>query len=261
MENFRELYRVPWGFVTGIVVSLRRIVALGDSRELYRVPWRFVTGIGVSPRRIVAFGDSTTATRREKGVKRVYSQRLVSLLHTRGICAKVFNAGAGYSHTGRNLDNSAFGKAHALDRLDDEVRGRKPSIVIIQFGINDSWVDGDTPDQPSRIPLKDYVDNLTSIINTLVNDDVRIILMTPNRLGELYPCWLQQRLCEYSEAALKIAKRTGVEVVDIWNIFGEYALDSKNCLDDLLLDGMHPNDSGHRLIAEALVERIVQEKK
>ncbi len=201
-----------------------------------------------------------TATRKKKGVKRVYSQRLVPLLSDRGIYVRVFNAGAGCSHTGRHVDNPAFGKAHALDRLDDQVRARKPWIVIIQFGINDCWVDEGTSGLPlpSRIPLNDYVSNLTSILNTLVDDGAHIILMTPNRLGDLYPCWLQQRLCEYSEAALKVAAHLGVEVVDTWKIFGEYALDSNNSIDDLLLDGMHPNDSGHRLIAEALVERIVQ---
>ena len=219
--------------------------------------WNVITRVELPRRKIVAFGDSTTATRKERGVKRVYSQRLKKLLNVRGVNVKVVNAGLGCSHTGRHIDNPDHGAAHALDRL-EMVRAHKPWIVIIQFGINDAWVDGDEPELPSRIPLECYVDNLTRIIDTLLTDGVRIILMTPNRLGKLYPDWLQQRLQEYTDAVLAIAENSRIELVDVWKMFGDYASRSNNYVDDLLLDSMHPNDTGHCLIAEALMDKIAE---
>ena len=91
------------------------------------------------PVKIVAFGDSTTVLR--SSVRQVYSQRLPDLLKAQGIVADVVNAGVPGSHTGSGEDHGGDGNRHAKDRFEKQVREQKPQIVILQFGINDCWVD------------------------------------------------------------------------------------------------------------------------
>ncbi len=103
-----------------------------------------------APLRIVAFGDSTTAPR--STVESVYADRLPTLLAESGIEAEVVNAGRGGSHTGHLADHARFRIPHALDRLGVDVRAARPDLVVVQFGINDSWVDGGGQEGDSRIP-------------------------------------------------------------------------------------------------------------
>lgn len=57
---------------------------------------------------------------------------------------------------------------------------------------------------------------------------------------------------QYSNAAAAIAKKTDILFVDV----REYFLDKHNFKDLICLDGIHPNERGHRLIFDAFDEFI-----
>src|SRR5215468_10589547 len=84
--------------------------------------------------RIVALGDSTTAraTNWAPEIREVYADCLGRRLQSAGIRAHVYNAGIGDTTT-----------RDALERLDRDVRVHRPDVVVVQFGINDSWIDVD----------------------------------------------------------------------------------------------------------------------
>lgn len=208
-----------------------------------------------SPLRIVAFGDSTTALRNT--VNEVYADRLPALLAEEGIEAEVLNRGRGGSHTGHLSDNARHRVPHALDRLGGRVRAERPDLVVVQFGINDSWVDGGGPDGASRIPLADYRRNLEAIVSTLRGDGATVLVMTPNPLGARHEGWRTERLGRYAEAAREIAKGLDVPLVDIRASMERLASERGGEIDDWLIDGSHPNDDGHALVAEALCRSIV----
>lgn len=211
---------------------------------------------------IVAFGDSTTAIRGT--VEQVYAARLPALLKTRGIDADVINAGVGGSHTGRLSDNARHNKQHALDRFQVAVRDRKPDIVVVQFGWNDSWVDSGEEDGASRIPLKNYFENLQHIVTTLADDGADVILMTPNRPHTPLEQWRFDRTRKYVDEVRRLALETGTLLVDMWQAYTEFEAVQGQSLDGLLLDSVHPNDDGHALVAELLtpqLERLVQRRR
>ena len=203
---------------------------------------------------IVAFGDSTTAPR--STVKQVYSARLPSLLQLHGIEAKVINSGVGGSHTGRLSDNARHRRKHALDRFDDAVRVHEPDVVIVQFGWNDSWIDADSPDSPSRIPVNDYGANLKNITDTLKRDGSKVILMTPNRPSAAVEDWRLMRTQQYVDAVRELAASDSIPLVDIWAEYEQFSAVEGNESDDLLLDAVHPNDQGHQLVARLLANAI-----
>jgi lysophospholipase L1-like esterase len=60
----------------------------------------------------------------------------------------------------------------------------------------------------------------------------------------------------YAEALRGVAKRHRLPLVDVYAAFQAYGNANNQSIDDLLLDGMHPNDAGHRLVAERLLAAI-----
>jgi lysophospholipase L1-like esterase len=205
---------------------------------------------------IVAFGNSITAVR--KTVQRVFAQRLPYLLEEHGLKAKVINAGIGGSHTGHRKDHDLFKIPHALDRFDTAVLKKQPDLTIIGFGTNDSYIDSKVEGGPSRIPLSDYQQNLEYMIEQLKAEKSHIILMAPNLLGGNYPDFQNERLLLYVKTVRKLARKYRTGLVDNYTSFIRYARKEGNSLDDLLLDGVHPNDRGHELIATNLANEVLR---
>ncbi len=201
---------------------------------------------------IVTFGDSTTAWR---GKLKVYSVWLAErFAHDR-----VVNRGVPGDTT-----------SAALQRFEAEVLAEKPQVVVMQFGINDSTIDvwKTPPRTASRIVLADYEKNLRTMIAAARAAGSEVILMTPNQLRwtdtlrERYgkpPTYDPQDekgftkyLGEYAERVREIARDEKVELVDIYAAYDEWEKANGKSAEALLLDGMHPNDAGQKLVADKL---------
>jgi lysophospholipase L1-like esterase len=205
---------------------------------------------------IVAFGDSTTAVR---GSTKVYASVLQDELRN----VRVINAGVGGNTT-----------EMALNRLEKDVLSHQPRIAILQFGINDSAVDvwKTPPVTEPRVTLEHYEANLRHFVQTLKSKNTRVVVMTSNplrwtpKLKEMYgkPPYQPENvdgfnapLAPYCEAARRVAREEGAELLDIQQAFVEQAQRKGVTVDTFLSDGMHPNDAGHRIEADLLRERIL----
>jgi lysophospholipase L1-like esterase len=213
---------------------------------------------------IVAFGDSTTASR---GALKIYSDILQEELPERGMPVRVINAGIGGNHT-----------QHARARFEQDVLSHNPDIVIVQFGINDAAVDvwKQPPSSESRVSLADYENNLRYFIGVLAKRDVKIVLMTPNplrwtpKMREMYgkPPYLPDdatgfnaMLRAYADKVRQIANTENVPLIDVYRSFEEFGKQEKQTVSDLLLDGIHPNERGHRLLADQLITLLLRSGK
>ena len=212
---------------------------------------------------IVAFGDSTTAVW-SKEIEKAYSQRLTEALALQSIKAEVINSGI-------SGETTADGRA----RFDRDVRRHRPDLVIIQFGINDSWIDADLGKTEPRLTREQYRRNLRYMIETLKGDGAKVILATPNpmRWSDEYKKMFSvgkplldvndirgiNRLLDlYADDVRRIAREENVRLVDVHKRFEDYGTVRKQNVSDLLLsDGIHPNDKGHALIAGLLMEQIL----
>jgi len=205
--------------------------------------------------RIVAFGDSTTATR---GSLKIYTRLIDTALPN----ATVFNAGIG----GHNTD-------HASARFERDVLAKTPDTVIIQFGINDAAVDvWKTPaSKGARVSIERYARNLRHFVQVLKGRGTMIVLMTPNptrwtpKLKARYgkppylgndPDGFNVLLRKYAGETRKIAADENVPLIDVYETFQQSA-----DIDNLLLDGMHPNDRGHRIVADLLLKELSAEQE
>ncbi len=249
-------------WITTMQGGLRMKVGVGDLGKgaipIYQVP----VATPPKPGGVIMFGDSTTAFR-PGAVQKVYSVRVEEALQGIGSGLSVHNAGIGGSTT-----------RDAIERLDRDVLQHKPRIVVMQFGINDSAVDvwKDPPATAPRVPLAEYLDNIRSLTALVQKSGARVILMTTNPIR--WTSILRERygkppydpdsgegfdgpnLAPYNEALRQLAAELKVPLVDVRAAYPEYAARQKTDLDGLLLDGMHPNDKGHSLVAERLLPVI-----
>ncbi len=213
---------------------------------------------------VVAFGTSTTA--RRPGVENVYADLLRKELPKHGLPARVINQGVPADRT-----------TDAVARLESDVRAFDPDVVILLFGLNDSAVDVWRNATGPRVPRDVYRKNLTNIVRVLKADGATPILATPQpmhwtaKLKDLYagpphndqspydaadPLGFNATLVDYVQVAREVAKKESITLVDIHQMFMDYHSGEGQNLSDLLLDGMHPNDKGHRIIADALLAAI-----
>lgn len=204
---------------------------------------------------VVCFGDSTTAPR---GSLYVYPDILRDELPQWGITGGVINSGVGGNTT-----------VMARSRFQSDVRNYSPDVVIIQFGINDSAVD--TAGGSPRVDLSTYTNNMTYFVQTLKNDGAQVVLMTPNPLRwtptllQYYghdpydvddPMGFNVTLYGYADAVRAIAASENVQLIDVFQNYVDYDQVAGQSMDNLLLDGMHPNTQGQRMTGDALVSLI-----
>jgi sialidase-1 len=214
------------------------------------------------PNGIIMFGDSTTAFR-SGAVQKVYSVRVQEALESVGSTLLVHNAGIGGNTT-----------RDAMKRLDKDVLRYTPKVVVMQFGINDAAVDvwKNPPVTTPRVPLTEYLDNIRSMVTAAQKQNARVILMTTNplrwvdKMKDMYgkppynagaeDGFDSLHLATYNDALRKLAAELKVPLVDVREEYPAFAKAHKTTVDGLLLDGVHPNDLGHQLVAELLLPAV-----
>lgn len=206
-----------------------------------------------APVEIITLGDSITKGVRP-GVKpdETFAAVLEKQLKEKDIAAKVTNVGQGGERTDQ-----------ALARLEKDVIARKPRIVTIMYGTNDSWIDqGKT--EP-RLSLDEFRDNTVQLVERLRRAGITPILMTEpshgkksavNGIGE-HP---NVRLEKYVAATREVAKELNVAFVDHfadWIVAESKGQD----LTEWTTDQYHPNPAGHAHMATLMLPAILVEIK
>ena len=137
------------------------------------------------------------------------------------------------------------------------------------MGINDSAYDvwKNPPADKPRVSPADYEANLRKMLKTLKSRDTAVILMTPNplmwteKLREMYskppydpkdPDGFNKTLGKYVGIVKQIGKEENVPVLDVFEAF---RTQKDGTTDELLLDGMHPNAKGQRIVADLLLPK------
>ena len=146
-----------------------------------------------------------------------------------------------------------------LARFDQDVTALKPSVVVVMFGTNDSFVDpGKTEPNVTRSKFNQNLDLLVRRVKRL---GAKPILMTPPRWGDqARPNGVGEnpnvRLEPYIEEARAVARSEQVPLVDIFRFDSECRAAGMS-VDRWTTDGCHPNPAGHRVISALLVPVVL----
>ena len=209
----------------------------------------------LAERVIVAFGDSTTAARPPVVV---YSELLPPRFSSElGVAVKVINAGV----RGNTTED-------ARKRFVTDVIEKRPDLVIIQFGINDSAMDvwKTPPVTTTRVTKDSYRKNLEYFVAEIRAQGGQVLFMTPNpkqwtdKMREMYgkppyrvedPDGFNVNLRIFAQEMRLVAKERDVPLVDVMAAYDDRWRATP--AESLLSDGIHPDQAGQHLVTDLLV--------
>ncbi|HSX18479.1 MAG TPA: GDSL-type esterase/lipase family protein [Candidatus Saccharimonadales bacterium] len=151
-----------------------------------------------------------------------------------------------------NLGISGGTSETILARFDNETKARKNRegmVIIVSTGLNDSYREG--PDRYKSTP-ESYRHNLVLLASkakTYSNKILFVGLVTGDETQTMPVFWrdiyyANERIEEFENIMQKVASENGVSFVPVFQEFKKH-LDAG---EDLLADGLHPNNEGHELI-------------
>lgn len=167
-----------------------------------------------------------------------------------------------------------------ISKLRNDVLNDHPDIVLIEYGGNDcdfNWNEiAKSPDvehQP-KTDFETFENKLKETLSFLKSNKIIPVLMTlPPLNADRYLKWISNNdpLAEtnilkyigsvtkiywwqekYSSAIIKIAEETHTKWIDVRGAFLQYPDFTKF----LCLDGIHPNEDGHKIIANKIIDFI-----
>jgi len=165
-------------------------------------------------------------------------------------------------------------------KLKDDVLSDNPDIVLLEYGGNDcdfNWNEVSNNPNADHKPKTDFDTFKNKLIETLnflkSNNIIPVVMTLPPLNADRYLKWISKNdpLAEtnilkwlgsvtkiywgqekYSSAVLKIAEETNTKWIDIRGAFLQYPDFTKF----LCLDGIHPNEFGHKIIANKIIDFI-----
>ena len=193
--------------------------------------------------KIAFMGDSITQAGAEPGG---YVQLVVSGLEANGI--KVTAIPAGISGQKSN---------EMLARLEKDVLSKKPDWMTLSCGVNDVWHGA------KGVPLEQYKENITRIVDQCQSAGIKVMLMTATMIGEDALNENNLKLAPYNTFLIELAKEKGCLLADL-NAEMQAALRAAgpDRSDKMLTtDGVHMNPAGNRMMAAGVLRRFGMEEE
>ncbi len=204
--------------------------------------------------KLVMIGDSITDAGRAQPVGeglfdalgRGYVSLVDALLGTvyPELGVRVVNMGTS-GHTVRDLDR----------RWQTDVIDLRPDWLSVMIGTNDVWRQFDSPRQPETHVLPDeYAQTLDALVTCTLPSVSNIVLMTPFYLEPNRADPMRRRVDEYGGLMKEIAAKHGTLFVDTQAAFDRVLTAYYPAT--LAWDRVHPNQTGHMIIARAFLEAV-----
>lgn len=203
--------------------------------------------------RVLIFGDSITqGFYDEQGG---WATRLVNHYLAQDV------AGKDDAPTLFNLGISGDTTQNLLDRFEAETNARinkgGDNALIFAIGTNDIVYRGEEVDNTPE----QYVRQLHDLLNLAhsYTDKTLFISLFPVIDEQLQPfpwsssgkCYSTERMRLFNNELVVFCKENNLELVDLWSVF-----ENQSDMKSLFFDGIHPNNSGHKLIAETIKPKL-----
>lgn len=204
--------------------------------------------------KLVMIGDSITDAGRVRpvgeGLFEAYGSGYVNLVKSLfaavypELAIRVVNMGCS-GDTVRNL------KA----RWQTDVLDLKPDWLSIMIGINDVWRQFDTPLlTEGHVYLAEYEATLEELVRQTVPHVKGLVLMTPFFIESVTQDAMRARMDEYGAVVKKLAAKHGAIFVDTQAAFNVVLEHMHSAA--LAWDRVHPNTTGHMILARAFLKAI-----
>ena len=201
---------------------------------------------------VVALGESTTWGYSVSEKSKCWVNHVVRMLEEfQESKIELINQGIGSNVLTRECPSYKFSsKPSALERVDSELIIHDPDMVFLSYGLNDSR--GGTAPETFRLAYQELIDRIRANINPTV------VLVNTYYMHEILysKCehWEESsyELTEvYNVVIQQIAEKNRLILADVYSaeVGVDWIIDQDHC---------HPNDLGHRIIANRVFEAIVR---
>jgi lysophospholipase L1-like esterase len=139
-----------------------------------------------------------------------------------------------------------------LNRLDNDVLKKKPDWLTISCGVNDVWHGA------SGVPLPQYKQNMTQIVNRAQAAGIKVMILTATMIGEDQPNGNNQKLIGYNVFLRQLAKEKHCLLADL-NADMQTAIEKETAAGKkpahlLTQDGVHMNPLGNMMMAAGILK-------
>ena len=145
---------------------------------------------------------------------------------------------------------------HVYDRLTKDCINLKPDVLIMLIGVNDAW-ENYVPEKypPLLRPMEPHIREIYRRMRQEL-PNTQILYLMPfmiDSVEEKLP--FHKTLDEFREVLKAVAIENNATVIDLQEVFNEA---QKSIAPKLLaIDGIHPTNLGHRVMAEA-IEKVLE---
>lgn len=154
-----------------------------------------------------------------------------------------------------NMGNSGNTVRDLQARWTRDVLDLKPDWLSICIGVNDVWRQFDIPRQTEKhVMLEEYAATLGQLVSTTRPQLKGLVLMTPYYIEPNRDDAMRMRMDEYGAAVRQIAAAHDAHFVDLQAAFAPLLEHVHSAA--ISWDRIHPNQTGHMVIARAFLKAI-----
>ena len=145
---------------------------------------------------------------------------------------------------------------HVYDRLTKDCINLKPDVIIMLIGVNDAW-ENYVPEQypPLVRPMEPHIREIYRRIRTEI-PDTQVLYLMPFMIDSVEEKLPFHKILDEFRAVLKeIALENNAAVLDLQQVFydAQKNIEPKK----LAVDGIHPTNLGHKVMADA-IENLIE---
>jgi len=149
-----------------------------------------------------------------------------------------------YPYSVVNVIVTAIGGENSVQgakRFENDVMNHKPDVLFIDYGLNDR-----------RAGLAEAYIAWDEMIKKATKKHIKVILLTPSPDQSVDYSDSNNELKKHTDQIIKLAKQNKVGLVDSYKAF-EFLYTNKNELKKYMSQVNHPNEKGHELIANEIL--------
>ncbi|WP_208586491.1 SGNH/GDSL hydrolase family protein [Gracilibacillus suaedae] len=145
--------------------------------------------------------------------------------------------------------------ADLKNRWQEDVLDQAPDWLVIMIGINDVWRQFDSPFIPDRhVYIDEYEKTYRELVKQTKSEVKHVVLMTPFYLEPNPNDPMRYKMDEYGKVVKQIAKEHDTLFVDTQKAFNTVL--EKIYPAAIAWDRVHPNNTGHTVLAKAFLNTI-----
>lgn len=154
-----------------------------------------------------------------------------------------------------NMGNGGNTVRDLKERWETDVMDLKPDWLSIMIGVNDVWRQFDSPlITEQHVYLEEYKKTLEYLVKSTLPTVKGMVLITPYYMEPNKRDNMRSTMDQYGEAVKEIAKKYGTIIVDTQAAFDELLKHFHSA--SIGWDRVHPNITGHMIIARAFLDAI-----